>query len=105
MGALWCAACGDPKSESKLGSEQSSPGTTPAAQPTIDPYREFPLHGLITGTVVTVRKAADPTAIPLGWLRRGEIVRLKASSEKSATCKSGWYPLHPQGFVCAGEGI
>jgi hypothetical protein len=61
----------------------------PAAAPSVDasgpdPYAEFPLYGLIGGTVVTVRKSADPTAVPLGWLRRGETVRLKPSQDKTA---------------------
>jgi hypothetical protein len=82
----------------------------PAAAPSVDasgpdPFAEFPLYGLIAGTVVTVRKSADPTAVPLGWLRRGETVRLKPGQEKTPTCNSGWYPVHPRGFVCAGEGI
>jgi hypothetical protein len=52
-----------------------------------------------------VRDRPDPTALTLGWLRRGEIVRLKPSAEKTATCRSGWHPVHPRGFACAGEGI
>ena len=103
--ALLCVACEDSKGTVKLASDPGSAErqATPKEMP--DPYLGFPLYGLVTGTVVTVRKSADPTSIPLGWLRRGEIVRLKPSSEKSSTCRSGWHPLHPQGFVCAGEGI
>ena len=70
-----------------------------------DPYADFPLYGHVSGTVITVRKTPEPEAIPLGWLRRGETVRLKAAVEKSPTCNSGWHPIHPAGFVCAGEGI
>jgi len=103
--ALLCASCDDPKSASTLAKDPGSTDRKAPSQVAPDPYLDFPLYGLIAGTVVTIRKSADPTDIPLGWLRRGEIVRLKGSSEKSATCRSGWYPLHPQGFVCAGEGI
>jgi hypothetical protein len=83
----------------------SDAGVAASAPATPDPYVDYPLYGLVTGTVATVRKSADPGAVPLGWLRRGETVRLKPSQGKSATCNSGWYPIHPRGFVCAGEGI
>jgi hypothetical protein len=76
----------------------------PAAAPA-DPYRDFPLYGLVTGTVLIVRMGADPSAAPVGWLRRGEVVRLKPSSETTASCGSGWHAIYPQGFACAGEGI
>lgn len=102
--ALAWAACDRAKGAS--GQAEPQPAASDAQAPDApDPYREFPLYGLVTGTVATVRKSADPTGIPLGWLRHGETVRLKASQGKTATCSSGWYPVHPRGFVCAGEGI
>jgi hypothetical protein len=55
--------------------------------------------------VLTVRKSPEPGAVPLGWLRRGELVRLKPSSQATPTCSSGWHAIHPQGYACAGEGI
>ncbi|HEX6241908.1 MAG TPA: L,D-transpeptidase, partial [Polyangiales bacterium] len=92
----------------KGASTQAEPHARPApdaAVPGPDPYADYPLYGLIRGTVVTVRKSADPAAIPLGWLRHGETVRLQPSQDKTPTCSSGWHPVHPRGFVCAGEGI
>lgn len=71
----------------------------------MDPYVDYPLYGLVTGAQLVVRKQPDPTALILGWLRRGEVVRLKPAETKTPTCRSGWHPVHPQGFACAGEGI
>ncbi len=70
-----------------------------------DVYRDYPLHGRVTGLALIVRKAPDPEAVPMGWLRRGEVVRLKPSQDTTPTCKSGWHAIHPKGFVCAGEGV
>lgn len=102
---LACSAanCGK-QAASEQREERPRAAAPPAAAPA-DPYRDFPLYGLVTGTVVIVRMSADSSAAPVGWLRRGEIVRLKPSAEPTATCGSGWHPIHPQGFACAGEGI
>ena len=67
--------------------------------------RDYPLHGLITGLQLVVRKDASPDATMLGWLRIGSRVRLKREKLRSPTCATGWYELYPQGFACAGEGI
>lgn len=100
-------ALGCPKTEDANAAEGTAPqaGDPATKIETPDPYVGFPLYGRVTGTAITVRKEAAPESIPMGWLRRGETVRLKESSLKSATCKSGWHELHPKGFVCAGEGI
>lgn len=74
-------------------------------EPAPDPYADFPLYGRVTGVAVTVRKKPAPDAIPMGWLRRGEVVRLKPGTEGASPCKSGWHEIHPRGYVCAGEGI
>ncbi|MFT3928058.1 MAG: L,D-transpeptidase [Myxococcales bacterium] len=89
------AAEGTPEQTGQVGAANLGP----------DPYQDFPLYGRVSGTAITVRKEAAPEGIALGWLRRGEIIRLKPSTLKSATCKSGWHEIHPKGFVCAGEGI
>jgi hypothetical protein len=68
-------------------------------------YKEWPLHGLITGAQLVIRNKPAPDALTLGWLRRGAIVRMKGAAEKTSTCKSGWYPIYPIGFACSGEGI
>ncbi len=67
--------------------------------------REYPLHGLVTGLQLRVRRAPDPEAEMIGWLRIGNRVRLKRGSTRTSTCNSGWYEIHPQGFACAGQGI
>src|SRR5204863_7250316 len=67
--------------------------------------REYPLHGLVTKTQIVVRMRAEPESAPLGWLRIGAHVRLRAEPQRTPTCASGWYELHPRGFACAGQGI
>ncbi len=104
LSALSWAGCQRVQGASSSSAPDAAVATV-APAPAPDPYRDYPLYGLVTGTIATVRKSAEPTGIPLGWLRRGETVRLKASQGKSATCSSGWYPVHPRGFVCAGEGV
>jgi L,D-transpeptidase catalytic domain len=100
------AACVPEQAGPELRDAQPrSAAAPPKAAQKEDPYREFPLYGLVTGAVLLVRKSADASGPLLGWLRRGEIVRLKPSSETTATCSSGWHPIHPEGFACAGEGV
>ena len=67
--------------------------------------REWPLHGLVTGTQLTVRAEADSESTILGWLRLGGHVRLQREPVQAPGCRSGWYRIHPRGFACAGQGI
>jgi lipoprotein-anchoring transpeptidase ErfK/SrfK len=67
--------------------------------------RDYPLHGLVTGVQLKVRKAADPESTVMGWLRVGARVRLAEGPTKVRNCATGFYKLHPVGFACAGEGI
>jgi hypothetical protein len=101
---VWSAACSgeQPPPEQRRPPPRATAAPVRAAD---DPYREYPLHGLVTGTVVMVRKSADASAPPLGWLRKGETVRLKPSGEAAPTCASGWHPVHPLGFACAADGL
>lgn len=66
---------------------------------------DFPLHGLVTGAQLKVRKEPDPDALVLGWLRVGSRVRLAPEPVATSTCRSGFYRIHPSGYACAGEGI
>jgi hypothetical protein len=68
---------------------------------------EYPLHGLVTGAQLKVRAKPEADALVIGWLRIGSRVRLGAEADavKTATCRSGFYKLHPSGYACAGEGI
>jgi hypothetical protein len=95
-------ACGGAEASQGSVDKVQASATSPALP---DPYADWPLYGLISGAQLTVRDKPDPTALMLGWLRRGEIVRMKPEPQKSPTCASGWYPIHPRGFACAGEGI
>jgi hypothetical protein len=100
----WCVAgCGEQTATAPR--EQRPRDAAPPVAAPADPYREFPLYGLVTGAVLLVRKSPDPSGATLGWLRRGEIVRLKPSGEATASCRGGWHPIHPQGFACASDGL
>jgi hypothetical protein len=67
--------------------------------------REWPLHGVVTGTQLTVRAEADSESTVLGWLRIGGHVRLQRDPVHAPGCRTGWYRIHPRGFACAGQGI
>lgn len=67
--------------------------------------REWPLHGLVTGTQITVRAEASGEARILGWLRVGAHLRMQRDPVQAPGCRSGWYRIYPRGFACAGQGI
>jgi hypothetical protein len=101
--AAFAFGCSDAQGAS-TGTDRASAKQNPS-EPPPDPYKEFPLYGRVNGVALTVRKEPAPEGVPLGWLRRGETVRLKPSTTKTPTCSSGWFELHPRGYVCAGEGV
>lgn len=67
--------------------------------------REWPLHGLVTGTQPNIRAEANATATILGWLRLGSRIRLRGQPQPGENCQSGWYEIYPRGYVCAGQGL
>lgn len=67
--------------------------------------REWPRHGLLTKTQITIRAAADPESTVLGWLRVGAHVRMRGEPIATPGCATGWYELYPRGYACAGQGI
>lgn len=67
--------------------------------------RQWPLHGLVTGAQLVVYKEPDGEAPAVGFLRVGNRIRAKDEPQKKAGCASGWYPIAPIGWVCAGQGI
>lgn len=105
------ALAGCDRDEPAVRAEAKSQGPEISDEERLEQEREaflnehFPKHGLVTGLQLKVRSEPDPEANVLGWLRIGSRVRLKAQEGTSATCSSGWYPLYPQGYVCAGEGV
>lgn len=98
---LVLAACGGAEAKQEPGETTVETATEPAR----DPYEGYPLYGLVTGTQLVVRKEPSPEGLTVGWLRRGEIVRLKTEVHQSPTCRSGWHEIHPRGYACVGEGI
>lgn len=54
--------------------------------------------------VTLVYKEPDTKSLVLGYLRRGNILRVKATSYKKG-CSSGWYEILGGGYVCKGNGI
>jgi hypothetical protein len=67
--------------------------------------RDWPMHGLVTGLQLVVRKEPSPESTKLGWLRIGARLRLKRESTRTPTCATGWHAIYPQGYACAGEGV
>lgn len=67
--------------------------------------RDWPLHGLVTGTQLTVRAEASADARVLGWIRVGAHLRLARDPVQAPGCRTGFYRLYPRGFACAGQGI
>jgi hypothetical protein len=66
---------------------------------------DFPLHGLVTGVQLKVRRQPDSDGTTLGWLREGSRVRLAAEALQTPDCSRGFYRLAPSGYVCPNEGI
>ena len=67
--------------------------------------REWPLHGLVTGTQLQIRAEANGESLVIGWLRVGTHIRLQRDPMQVGGCRSGWHRLYPRGFTCAGQGI
>lgn len=91
-------------------SQGTSPAEAAVSAPPQDRHaaflnREYPLYGQVTGVQLTIRRDADPQSHGIGWLRMGSTVRLKTQAKRTTTCASGWYALHPQGWICKGEGV
>jgi len=113
--AVLCAGCGS-KGEA---SGPPSSGSSPVADTPLTPDaaekakreheamldREYPKHGLVTGTQIKVRMKPEPEATVMGWVRVGSRIRLKGEPTKARNCSSGFYAVYPQGYVCAGEGV
>ncbi len=96
----------------------TSEDETPAAEPRTEEERaarerelaeeldrEWPLHGIVTGTQLTIRAEASSDATILGWLRVGGHLRMQREPVAAAGCRTGWYRVYPRGFACAGQGI
>ena len=65
----------------------------------------FALHGRVTGLQLTVRNRPSPDGDVVGWLRIGDRLRVGPMAGRTSTCQSGWHPVEPTGFVCAGQGL
>ncbi len=104
------ASCSDTPAATTSASGTSAPGSPVASdaaerarQEALD--RDFPMHGLVTGLQISIRKGPSPDATSLGSLRVGSRVRAKTERTRTPTCATGWVALAPMGFACAGEGI
>ncbi len=66
------------------------------------PVPDGPILGVIAGQANIL---AEPTtsARRIGYLRLGAVVRREPEIVGKANCPGGWYKVHPQGFVCAGD--
>lgn len=98
-------ALGCDKSGARATDQETPRPETATAANTTMPGDDYPLHGLVSGTQLTIRKRPDPNALKVGWLRIGSRVRLKEGSKRTSNCQTGWYNIFPEGWVCAGQGI
>jgi hypothetical protein len=109
--AIAATACGNDRAAASGVRASGKAAATVAAEPDAhDAERkrlddEFPLHGLVTGAQLKVRKKPEPEALTIGWLRVGSRVRLAPGPVRTPTCRSGFHRVHPTGYACAGEGI
>lgn len=70
-----------------------------------DPLAAYPLHGLVTGLQLQVRRRPHPDSEIIGWLRIGNRVRTKGIAQRTEKCSSGWHAIYPKGFACKGQGL
>lgn len=99
------AAPGEPGASIASGEAVADPAAALQAQRQAKLEQDFPLHGLVTGLQLKVRPGPAPEGEALGLLRKGSRIRLGPMADRTPTCASGWYPVAPQGFACAGRGI
>jgi outer membrane murein-binding lipoprotein Lpp len=67
--------------------------------------RDWPRHGRVTRTQLTVRMEPNPESLVMGWLRIGAHIRTRGEPAPGPDCASGWVEIHPRGYVCTGSGL
>lgn len=67
--------------------------------------RDFPQHGLVKGRQITIFAGPDRASQELGWLRRGQRIRVARERQRGPGCTEGWFAMHPRGLVCAGTDV
>src|SRR5262245_38120812 len=72
----------------------------PAAQAIVAPGAPR-LYSRALHTWVYQRPSKDPPR--LGYMRAGASSPTAATPAGNASCKGGWYPVEPEGFVCLDE--
>jgi len=60
---------------------------------------QFPMHGAVTGVLLTIRTEPDEASAVVGWLRIGGSVRLGDETRRGPGCRA-WRRIHPTGWVC-----
>ncbi len=63
--------------------------------------REYPWHGLVRAKLLRVLREPNRDAEVIGWMRRGERLRVKSTAAGTDRCAGGFYALHPFGYACA----
>lgn len=109
----WVRSDGSTDDVAELASEPDVlPGETPeaAAERRAREHaemldREWPRHGRVTRTQLTVRMEPNPDALVMGWLRIGAHIRTRGEPAPGPECSSGWVEIHPRGYVCTGAGL
>jgi hypothetical protein len=89
--------CNGPEGEPSL-SKSAAAGIPDVPVPAADGPK---LGALSHVAPVFERPAHDAKRI--GYLHAGSLVARAEDPYSKASCEGGWYPVRPQGFVCAGE--
>jgi hypothetical protein len=86
---------------------QGPSAITPAVQAFPEPVRSEALSpDLRLGALAmetAVRADPEPSALVLGYLRAGTVVRRAAEPAGRRGCPDGWYKVEPRGYVCVGS--
>lgn len=64
--------------------------------------RDYPWHGLVKARQIRLYSGPDRASGVLGWLRRGQRVRVKPTVQRGPGCTEGWYEVYPRGLACRG---
>ena len=111
MSTMWALSCSDAPAPAAAPAPEQERPKPPSEQELLAQVKRdqfehaFPLHGLVTGMQLKVRKTPDMNGTTVGWLRMGARIRLAAAAMPTPSCQRGFYQVAPGGYACASEGI
>ena len=104
-----------PSAAAEAGSARGNgaPSGRQGGQPSQDPEaarreaiaRQWPRVARVEAVQLTVYAKPDPASPPVGWVRQGALLRFKEQRSPGPRCRSGFLPVRPRGWLCAGKGL